>query len=220
VPPRAGWTGHRFVADPCVRCLVGRSLRQTERVLRAANRVGVVVLLMVGAGCAKPATTYVPIPPPSRPVADLRADSSSPVAQVRRESAWALAGVPKPKKDLIASLEHLLEDPAQEVRYAGAWALGHLSPHQYFDTAPVPEAVRPEYPPAAFRKRITGTVLVEVLVGEAGKIAHAEVRESIPELDAAALACVHRWKFRPAERKGRPVAVLVQAPISFAMVNR
>jgi TonB family protein len=187
--------------------------------LRVPSRVAI-VLLMLGAGCARPATTYIPIPPPSKPLADLYTDLSSPVAQVRRESAWALTGVRKPRKDLIASLEQLLEDPVQEVRYAAAWVLGHLSSHRYFETAPVPEAVRPEYPLAAFRKRITGTVLVEVLVGEGGEIAHAEVRESIPELDDEALACVHRWKFQPAKRQNRPVAVVVQAPISFAMVNR
>jgi TonB family protein len=162
----------------------------------------------------------VAIPPPGKPVAELRAGLSSPAVEIRRESAWALAGVRKPEKSLIVSLDQLLDDPSQEVRYAGAWALGHLSQDRYFDTAPVPYPVRPEYPLVAFRKQITGTVLVEVLVGEFGEIAHAEVRESVPELDAAALACVHRWKFLPAKRKHHTVAVLVQVPVSFGMVSR
>src|SRR5206468_12921557 len=123
------------------------------------------------AGCAKPATIHVPIPPPGKPVAELRAGLSSPAAEIRRESAWALAGLRKPDKSLIVALERLLHDPVREVRYAGAWVLGHLGRHRNFDTAPVPEAVRPEYPLEAFRKRITGTVLVEVLVGESGEIA-------------------------------------------------
>ncbi len=187
--------------------------------MKAAARVGL-LLAAVAAGCAKPTTIHVPIAPPTKPLPELRPGLSSQVAEVRRESAWALAGVRKPDKDLIVSIEKLLNDPAEEVRYAGAWVLGHLSSDRYFDTAPVPEVVRPEYPLEAFRKRITGTVLVEVLVGESGEIAHAEVRESIPELDAAALACVHRWKFSPAKWHNRAVAVLVQAPVSFAMVNR
>ena len=190
-----------------------------EGPLRAASRTGV-LLLLVAAACAKPATIHIPIPRPGKPVSELQAGLASPAAETRRASAWALAGVRKPEKSLIASLEQLLDDPAQEVRYAGAWVVGHLSPRRYFDTAPVPEPVRPEYPLAAFRKQVTGTVLVEVLVGESGEIAYAEVRESIPDLDAAALACVHRWKFMPAKRQSHTVAALVQVPVSFAMVNR
>ena len=131
--------------------------------LRVATRTGV-LLLAIAAGCAKPATMQVAIPPPGKPVAELRAGLSSPAVEIRRESAWALAGVRKPEKSLIVSLDQLLDDPSQEVRYAGAWALGHLSQDRYFDTAPVPYPVRPEYPLVAFRKQITGTVLVEVLV--------------------------------------------------------
>jgi TonB family protein len=187
--------------------------------LRTATLVGV-LLAAVAAGCAKPTTIHVPIAPPGKPLTDLRSGLSSPVAAVRRESAWALAGMRKPDRDLIVSIEGLLDDPVQEVRYAGAWVLGHVSSGRYFDAAPVPEIDRPDYPLEAFRKQITGTVLVEVLVGEFGEIAHAEVRESIPELDAAALACVHRWKFSPARRQDRAVAALVQVPLSFAMVNR
>jgi TonB family protein len=194
-------------------------MNPAEGPLRAANRTGA-LLLLVAAACAKPATIHVSIPRPGKPVSELRAGLSSPAAETRRESAWALAGVYKPEKSLIESLEQLLDDPAQEVRYAGAWVLGHLNPGLYFDTAPVPKPVRPEYPLAAFRKQVTGTVLVEVLVGESGEIAYAEVRESIPELDAAALTCVHRWKFLAAMRGNRTVAALVQVPVSFAMVNR
>ena len=55
----------------------------------------------------------------------------------------------------------------------------------------------------------------DVLVGEDGNVAHAEVRESIPLLDAAALACIERWTFSPALRHGQPVAQLAKAPVAF-----
>ena len=114
------------------------------------------------------------------------------------------------------------------MRHAAAWALLHIprdpehlpsasiaraSTH---DTPPKPIKLgRPSYPQAAFLLKIEGTVLVEVLIGEEGEVAQAVIRQSIPELDAAALACVRSWTFEPARVNGGPTAVLAQAPVNF-----
>jgi TonB family protein len=50
--------------------------------------------------------------------------------------------------------------------------------------------VKPEYPREAFNKKVAGTVILEILIGEEGEVAHAEVRKSVAGLDAAALACI------------------------------
>ncbi len=74
---------------------------------------------------------------------------------------------------------------------------------------------KPIYPRAPFEKKIEGTVLVEFLVNEGGRVSYAEIRRSLPGLDAAALACVRDWQFEPAKRSGRPVACVAQSPVTF-----
>jgi protein TonB len=73
----------------------------------------------------------------------------------------------------------------------------------------------PEYPEDAFRRKTRGTVLVDILLGEAGEVAHAKVRLKVPGLDEAALACVRRWQFDPATEAGRPVAFFAHVPVRF-----
>ncbi len=41
--------------------------------------------------------------------------------------------------------------------------------------------------------------------------------ESVPALDGAAVDCVKRWKFKPALKGGKPVAVLARAPVIFRL---
>ena len=75
--------------------------------------------------------------------------------------------------------------------------------------------MHPSYPEAAFKKKVEGTVLVEILIGEEGEVAHAEIRRSIRYLDEAALACVREWQFEPARRGERPVATVAHVPVAF-----
>jgi TonB family protein len=79
----------------------------------------------------------------------------------------------------------------------------------------VKKVTRPKYPDSAYNNRIEGVVLVELLIDEGGCVAATRVVESIPGLDEAALACVSKWRFVPAQQDGHPVATVAQAPISF-----
>ena len=74
---------------------------------------------------------------------------------------------------------------------------------------------RPKYPKAAFAKRIQGAVVVEFQIDVQGRVAGARVVESIPDLDAAALACVSKWRFKPAQKAGKPIATFARVPILF-----
>jgi protein TonB len=76
---------------------------------------------------------------------------------------------------------------------------------------------KPRYPQDAFVKKIQGTVLLEILIDERGRVAHARVLESIRALDDAALEAVKDWLFVPATHAGRPVATVAQAPIRFTI---
>ena len=74
---------------------------------------------------------------------------------------------------------------------------------------------KPVYPQEGFVKKIEGTVVVEILIDVTGRVSRARVVQSIPALDAAALACVRQWVFAPAMRHGRPVPTLASAPVHF-----
>jgi TonB family protein len=192
------------------------------------------VLLAAGWACTTPIRTgvpgvLVPIPPPQQPVEQLLENLHSSVAVTRAGAAWNLAGVAEPSDEVLHALDAALDDPDEKVREAAAWALGHAGVNPTVsrvesDATPIdeeaPQPVRitqPMYPSEAFNHRVEGTVEVEILISEAGKVVHAEVRRSIPGLDAADRACVKRWSFKPARRRGRPIPVVASAPVTFRM---
>lgn len=91
---------------------------------------------------------------------------------------------------------------------------------EYVFVEELPEAitkVAPSYPDDARRRGVDGTVLVQALVGRDGTVKDTKVVKSIPELDAAAVASVRQWRFKPAMAKGRPVAVWVAVPVKFSL---
>jgi periplasmic protein TonB len=96
----------------------------------------------------------------------------------------------------------------------------HPQPGEYVFTEELPEAITkvpPSYPDEARRANIDGTVVVMVLVGHDGSVKDVRMQKSIPALDAAAMACVRQWKFKPATAKGEPVAVWVIIPVRFTL---
>ena len=66
------------------------------------------------------------------------------------------------------------------------------------------ERINPIYPPAARTMRMTGTVRVELVVDEEGKV-EVENTSGPSMLQRAALDAVKRWKFKPFTREGQPV---------------
>lgn len=64
--------------------------------------------------------------------------------------------------------------------------------------------------------RITGDVLVALIVNSRGLPTGVHVVRSIDkDLDASAVEAVREWRFEPARKDGRPVAVRVTVEISF-----
>ncbi len=91
---------------------------------------------------------------------------------------------------------------------------------EYVYVEELPEAitqVRPEYPDIARQANVDGTVLVQVLVGKDGKVKDTKVVKSVPMLDAAAVAAVKQWVFKPALSNNKPVAVWVAVPMKFTL---
>jgi|MudIll2142460700_1097286.scaffolds.fasta_scaffold140021_4 TonB family protein len=164
----------------------------------------------------------IPVSQPATAVAVLLQNLSSPDARLRSAAAWELAGADSLSREATAAVRQLVHDPERSVRYAAAWALGHFESAEEASNAVLsstpPKPIRqtkPRYPQGAFDTKLEGTVLVEILIGEQGEVAHAEVRKSIPEFDEAALACVRQWQFEPALSGGVPRATLAHVPVTF-----
>jgi TonB family protein len=84
----------------------------------------------------------------------------------------------------------------------------------------LPEAitkVAPEYPTTCREQGVEGTVMVQALVGKDGRVKDTRIIKSIPMLDAAAVAAVRQWVFKPALAHNQPVAVWVATPVKFSL---
>jgi len=77
----------------------------------------------------------------------------------------------------------------------------------------------PEYPPQSRRLREQGLVKLRVHVTEQGRAGEVTLHKSsgYMRLDKAAFDAVWRWRFRPAQRAGLPVAGWVVVPIRFEL---
>ena len=64
--------------------------------------------------------------------------------------------------------------------------------------------------------RITGEVLIALIVNSRGLPVNVHVVRSVDrEIDASAVEAVRQWRFEPARRDGKPVAVRVTVEIRF-----
>jgi TonB family protein len=77
--------------------------------------------------------------------------------------------------------------------------------------------VRPVYPQEAQDARISGMVILEVLVDTQGNVRSARVLRSIPTLDEAALDAVKQWGFTPSVRDGVAVPVVMTVTVNFTL---
>jgi periplasmic protein TonB len=77
--------------------------------------------------------------------------------------------------------------------------------------------VRPVYPPSALSGDVRGTVVIEATIGVDGKVRHATIVHSVPELDQAALDAVGQWEYEPSMLNGARVAVLLTIVLNFAI---
>jgi periplasmic protein TonB len=77
----------------------------------------------------------------------------------------------------------------------------------------------PPYPVFAREARVQGTVVLEAVINERGRIERVRVLKSQPLLDAAAIAAVQEWRYTPTLLNGVPVSVLMTITINFTLQN-
>lgn len=68
--------------------------------------------------------------------------------------------------------------------------------------------VEPAYPPLAKAARVSGSVVVEVTVGEEGDVISARAISGHPLLKDSAVAAAREWSFEPTKLEGVPVKVI------------
>lgn len=79
---------------------------------------------------------------------------------------------------------------------------------------------KPHYPPAARARGIEGLVVLEAIIDRQGQLENdgVIVRQSVPALDAAAIAAVKQWRFDPGrDNDGTAVRVVLRVPIRFQL---
>jgi periplasmic protein TonB len=79
--------------------------------------------------------------------------------------------------------------------------------------------VPPIYPASARESGVEGAVVLVAIVAADGRVEEpVRIARSIPALDGAAIAALHRWRFRPGrDASGRPVRAEVEVPIRFEL---
>jgi protein TonB len=78
--------------------------------------------------------------------------------------------------------------------------------------------VKPRYTAEAMRNKIQGTVSLEIVVLESGRVGDVRVTRSLtPDLDQAAIAAAKQWMFVPARQGGKAVAVRVPLELEFRL---
>ena len=86
-------------------------------------------------------------------------------------------------------------------------------------TAPVPTHVpEPPYTGQARVAKIEGNVLLAMIVNAAGKVTRVSIVRPVGMgLDDSAAQTVKKWRFKPATRNGKPVAVKVKVEVAFKL---
>jgi len=76
----------------------------------------------------------------------------------------------------------------------------------------------PEYTDKARKERQQGTVVIKMVVGSDGLPRDIKVSRTLsPEFDKAAIDAVKKWKFTPATRDSKPIAVEIDVEMAFRL---
>ena len=78
--------------------------------------------------------------------------------------------------------------------------------------------VAPRYTEMARRAGVQGTVIIEAIIDERGRVTNQRILRSLPMgLDQAAMEAVQQWRFTPAMRGDKPVRVYFTLTVNFTI---
>lgn len=123
----------------------------------------------------------------------------------------APAAEPEPTAPLLPTLEiPLIENPT--------WY-----PAKQVDVHPAAlHPIKPDYPDKAAEQGVEGSVVLLLLIDEAGRVKEATVAEANPEgyFEASALAAFRPARFAPAQRQGRAVKSRVLIRVTYELTKK
>jgi TonB family protein len=77
--------------------------------------------------------------------------------------------------------------------------------------------VEPIYPDEAKSARVSGVVIMQVLIDEVGNVTDVKVLRGNPLLDSAAIEAVRQWRYSPSFLNGEPVSVIAAVTVIFSL---
>ncbi len=77
--------------------------------------------------------------------------------------------------------------------------------------------VQPEYPPIAKQLKVEGTVELEAVIGEDGKVEKVNILSGNAMLTRAGADALKQWKFAPFTEDGKPVKAVAPFTFTFKM---
>ena len=81
------------------------------------------------------------------------------------------------------------------------------------------DRVEPEYPNAARRAHIQGSVTLETLIGANGRVQQVTPVSGDPQLADAAVNAVRQWRYKPFTVDGHKVPIRTQVTVNFMLAN-
>lgn len=145
--------------------------------------------------------------PVAQTVAPPLAEASAPISPALSAPSAAVEAAPAPVSPLaITSSVDLTYYSAREV-----------------DVHPrAMRAIEPDYPVAADRQKLSGTVYLQLKVEADGRVGEVEVVSSTPPgmFDESAIQAFRSARFEPAIRNGRPVRALVVIEVRYDWTGR
>jgi protein TonB len=79
--------------------------------------------------------------------------------------------------------------------------------------------VTPAYPPLAKQARISGSVVLQAVIGKDGSIENLRAVSGHPMLIQSAIDAVRQWKYKPYFLNGEPVEVDTQVTVNFTLAG-
>jgi TonB family protein len=137
-------------------------------------------------------------------------------------------------REMLAETYTIFKDKSSRANYRSSYRLrqqGGLT-EQVVPTSPaqptssgvsapvITSQEQPRYTNAASKAGIDGSVTISLVVGDDGVPRDLRIVHSLdPGLDQNALDAVRKWRFRPAQKDGQPVAVYSTIEVSFHLLK-
>ena len=78
-------------------------------------------------------------------------------------------------------------------------------------------AVQPVYPELAQKSRLQGTVILEAIVNERGRVVNVNLLQGVPMLTDAAVEAVKKWVYTPTLVNGIPTPIVMTVTVRFQL---